>query len=105
MSETSFAEDLFSPTPPGELCSPKHELSTVPSVVLALLIAVMGSACGSSSQPVDYTTFIPTSTATPTTFSQSFAPLADVTAGIALITGASYHGSTCTDDVVVRASP
>jgi hypothetical protein len=65
----------------------------------------MRAKVGDASPPyVDYTTFSPTLTATPTKFSQFFAPLTDVTAGIAFITTASYHGDTCIDDVILRVN-
>jgi hypothetical protein len=52
----------------------------------------------------DYTTFSPSVTATPTTFRQVFSVPSDVTAGVAFITSATWHGTTCIDDVVVRVS-
>jgi hypothetical protein len=52
----------------------------------------------------DYTTLSPTVTATSTTHRQVFSVPADVTAGVAFITSATWHGSTCIDDVVVRVS-
>ena len=52
----------------------------------------------------DYTTFSPIVTATPTTHSIVFSTPADVTAGVAFITSATWHGNTYIDDVVVRVS-
>jgi hypothetical protein len=60
---------------------------------------------GDASPPyVDYTTFSPPVNATPTDFSQLFTPTADVTAGIAFITSATERGTTCIDNVSLRAS-
>jgi len=46
----------------------------------------------------------PPLTATPTVFTQRFTPVTDLTAGVAFITRASIHGTTCFDDLVVRVN-
>jgi hypothetical protein len=76
--------------------------TTVPVDDLPMMHAKVGEA----GPPYDeYTGLSPTLTSTPTTFSQSFAPLANVTAGVAFITtDPYYHGDICVDDVVVRVT-
>ena len=59
---------------------------------------------GVSPPYVEYTGSDLALTATPATFTQFYAPLTDTAAGIAVITSASYHGTTCFDDVVVRVN-
>ena len=75
------------------------------TTVSADTIANLQAKVGDASPPyTDYTTFNPTLTATPTAFSRTFLPPANVTAGVAFIASAYYKGSVCVDDVVVRVA-
>jgi len=68
------------------------------------IIRVHAKLGGVSPPYVEYTGSDLALTATPATFTQFYAPLTDTAAGIAFITSASYHGTTCFDDVVVRVN-
>ena len=68
------------------------------------IVRVHAKLGGVSPPYVEYTGLDPALTATPTTFTQFYSPVADTTVGIAFITSASYHGNTCFDDVVVRVN-